>query len=354
MGEPLYIGLMSGTSIDAMDGVLASFDGGAPRVVAAASRDFKGSERSQLNHLCAPGPDEIELAGQASLMISQAELEVVQELLTQSGAKPTDVAAIGSHGQTVRHRPDLGFTVQLGDPASLAYGCGIDVISNFRQADLAAGGEGAPLTPAFHSFIFGSKSEPRYVLNLGGIANLTVMGVGGKVLEGYDTGPADTLMDMAARTFLNAPYSTGREVFDSRCVGFCFDEVRERAQLVDDLLATLCEFTAQSACDAIEGSMRRQGLAGGTLIACGGGSKNPSLMRAISENCEDMGIEVKSCRDMGYDPQLIEPLCFAWMARLFVQGRRLPLGGASRAGRDVIAGSLTPAPGGMFERFRNA
>lgn len=386
MGEPLYIGLMSGTSIDAMDGVLASFDGGAPRVVAAASRDFKGSERSQLNHLCAPGPDEIELAGQASLMISQAELEVVQELLTQSGAKPTDVAAIGSHGQTVRHRPDLGFTVQLGDPASLAYGCGIDVISHFRQADLAAGGEGAPLTPAFHSFIFGSKNEPRYVLNLGGIANLTVMGVGGKVLEGYDTGPADTLMDMAARTFLNAPYdrngeaaargrvnaawlsrlmmnpyfkkdppkSTGREVFDSRCVGFCFDEVRERAQLVDDLLATLCEFTAQSACDAIEGSMRRQGLAGGTLIACGGGSKNPSLMRAISENCEDMGIEVKSCRDMGYDPQLIEPLCFAWMARLFVQGRRLPLGGASRAGRDVIAGSLTPAPGGMFERFRNA
>ncbi len=386
MSRVLYIGLMSGTSIDAMDGVLASFEDGTPKVVAAASRDWKGSERSELNLLCSQGPDELERARQAALMVSQAELEVVQDLLSEAKVKPSDVAAIGAHGQTVRHRPDLGFTVQLSDPAFLAEGSGIDVVSHFRQADLAAGGDGAPLTPAFHSYLMGSKSEPRYVLNLGGIANLTVMGVGGKVLEGYDTGPADTLMDMAARTFLKAPYdrngeaaakgrvnpawlsrlmqhpylrkdppkSTGREVFDSRCVAFCFDEALEHPELVPDLMATLCEYTAMSACDALEGSMRRQGLAGGTLIACGGGSKNPTLMKAISEMCADMGVAVKPSSSFGVDPQLLEPLSMAWMAMLFLQGRRLPLGGSSRAGRDVIAGFLTPAPGGMFERFRNA
>ncbi|MGN0908789.1 MAG: anhydro-N-acetylmuramic acid kinase [Succinivibrio sp.] len=385
MAQQLYIGLMSGTSIDAMDGVVASFDDGVPKVLAAASRDWKGSERSQLNLLCSPGPDELELAGQASLMVSQAELEVVHDLLSTSGFRSTDITAIGAHGQTVRHRPDLGFTIQLSDPAFLAEGTGIDVISHFRQADLAAGGEGAPLTPAFHSYLMGSRSEPRYVLNLGGIANLTVMGIGGKVLEGYDTGPANTLIDMASRTFLKArfdrngetaskgrvnaawlarlmqnpyfreepPKSTGRELFDSRCVAFCFDEVRDNPALVPDLLATLTEFTATSACDALEGSMRRQGLAGGTLVACGGGTKNPLLMKAITEMCSDMGVSVMNSRDFGIDPQLLEPLCFAWMAMLFTKGRRLPLGGASRAGHEAIAGSLTPAPGGYFERLSN-
>lgn len=386
MSKSLYIGLMSGTSIDAMDGILASFDDARPKLLASSSRKWTDKEREILNRLSSPDPCDPDLVYKSALDISKAELEVVQDLLEKTGIKPHEVTAIGAHGQTVRHRPELGYTVQLSSPSYLAVKSGIDVIAHFREADLANGGEGAPLTPAFHSYLMGSSSEPRYVLNLGGIANLTVMGAGGIVLEGYDTGPSNTLLDLASRTFLNTPYdkdaktalkgrvntiwlgrlldnpyfkkdppkSTGRELFNRTYVEEIFREVSAKPELIPDLMATLCEFTVVSICDALENSMRRQTLAGGTLIACGGGASNPLIRQGLCENCADMGVEVRDCSEFGVDPQLLEPLCFAWMAKLFVEGRRLPLGGASKAPSDTIAGSLSPAPGGWFETLRGA
>lgn len=386
MSQSFYIGLMSGTSIDAMDGVLASFDGVRPQILASSSRQWTAHEREILNILSSPDPCDPDLIYKSALDISKAELEVVKSLLEKAKLKPQEVTAIGAHGQTVRHRPDLGYTVQLSAPSYLAINSGIDVVSHFREADLASGGEGAPLTPAFHSYLLGSKSEPQYVLNLGGIANLTVMGTGGTVLEGYDTGPSNTLLDLASRTFLNVPYdkdaktalkgrvntawlgrlldnpyfkkdppkSTGRELFNRGYVESLFSEVYSRPELIPDLMATLCEFTVVSICDALENSMRRQTLAGGTLITCGGGSSNPLIRQGLCENCADMGVEVKDCSEFGVDARFLEPLCFAWMSRLFVEGRRLPLGGASKAQSDTIAGSLSPAPDGWFETLRAA
>jgi anhydro-N-acetylmuramic acid kinase len=196
--EELFIGLMSGTSLDGVDGVLLAFSAGRPAVHAHAFSTFPPLLRAELLALNTPGANELHRAALAANGLVHVYVEVVQSLLTQSGRHPGDVTAIGAHGQTVRHRPGefdgTGYTLQLNSPALLAERTGIDVVADFRSRDVAAGGQGAPLVPLFHREVFGRNDASVGVLNLGGISNLSVLRPDGGVL-GFDCGPGNALMD---------------------------------------------------------------------------------------------------------------------------------------------------------------
>lgn len=377
-----YIGLMSGTSIDAMDAVLARFTNNSRNVVAKSSRSWSDDEKAQLNALCLRGEDELERAARASIFIAKAQAHCIHELLEHAHLQAHDIVAIGSHGQTVRHCPKQGFSIQLNNPALLATLCDIDVISDFRSRDLALGGEGAPLTPAFNSGFFQSPIEPRYILNLGGIANVTILDKGGKILAGFDTGPANTLLDLCARIFLNSacdfnalhatqghvnkdlldsylahpyfkrnpPKSTGRELFNASFIDNAIQAVKTQTLKIDDLLATLCELTVQTAVQAIKAQMHKLNLHQGTLILCGGGAKNPLLRKRFAELMAKDEVKVRDCSDFGATSDTLEALSFAWFAYLFIKGQKLELGLSTKATTSAIAGNLTPADHGWFCR----
>ena len=284
----LYIGLMSGTSLDGVDGVLADFEGpAAPRVLAHVHQPFAPALRESLLALNQAGHDELHTAALAGNAVSRAYAAVVDELLARAGTARRQVAALGAHGQTVRHRPlefdGRGYTVQLLDGAGLAEACGIDVVCDFRSRDVAAGGQGAPLVPAFHAAVFGSTGRDVAVLNVGGIANLTLLGADGSV-RGFDCGPGNVLMDswialhrglpfdaqgrwaasgqvlpmlleaLCAEPYLQRPppKSTGRDLFHAgwlqgRLAAVGQDAAGARGE---DVMATLCEFSASAAADA--------------------------------------------------------------------------------------------------------
>ena len=194
----LYIGLMSGTSLDGVDGVLVDFSADAPRVIAHASASFPGAFRTELLALNASGPDELHRAALAANTLMRLYAEVVAQLLKQTGTDRASVRAIGAHGQTVRHRPQefdgTGYTIQLCQPALLAELAGIDVAADFRSRDVATGGQGAPLAPFFHQSLFGRAGASVGVLNIGGISNITLLRADGSML-GFDCGPGNALMD---------------------------------------------------------------------------------------------------------------------------------------------------------------
>ncbi len=378
----LFIGLMSGTSIDAMDGVLASFEEGRRQVLAMVSRVWKEDEKALLNSLCKRGNDELERAGRAQIMLAEAQAQCVRELLDIADLKSSDIRAIGSHGQTVRHCPGSGFSIQLNSPALLANSTGIDVISDFRAADLALGGEGAPLTPAFNSGYFSNGRDPCYILNLGGIANITVLSATGEILSGFDTGPANTLLDLCSRLFLNAPYdknaacagagrineqlldkylshpyfsrkppkSTGRELFNEDFIKDEIAAVKAGALDIHDLMRTLCELTAVAATSSLKQELSEHDLAGGQLILCGGGAKNPLIFELFTRKCAGFGVRVCDCSEFGADPDALEALSFAFFAYLFVNAEPLNLGLSSKASGMAIAGMLSPALNGAYAR----
>lgn len=379
----LYIGLMSGTSIDAMDAVLADFDNGSRRVIAKSSRAWTKEEKSVLSSLCKSGNDELEKASRAGIFIAKAQAQCIKDLLAKASISSADVKAVGSHGQTVRHCPDQGFSVQLNNPALLAELCNIDVISDFRARDLALGGEGAPLTPAFNSGFFKSDEEPRYILNLGGIANITVLNTGGEIISGFDTGPANTLLDLCARRFLKSscdlnaqaaskgrvnqevlnelilhpyfgklpPKSTGRELFNEDFIAKQLLMVEKKKLSENDLLATLTELTVKTASMALLFEVSSHNLKGGTLILCGGGAKNPLLCSGFKKLLSNFGIRVCDCSEFGAGSDTLEALSFAYFAYLFTKGLKLNLGSSSKASKSAIAGNLTPAADGWFVRM---
>ncbi|HVL43364.1 MAG TPA: anhydro-N-acetylmuramic acid kinase, partial [Acidovorax sp.] len=205
----LYIGLMSGTSLDGIDGVLADFSGPRLRVTHHASATFAPALRAELLALNTPGDNELHRAALAGNGLSRAYAEVVHTLLQRSGHPTSAIRAIGAHGQTVRHRPQefdgTGYTLQLGNPALLAELAGITVVADLRSRDVAAGGQGAPLVPAFHQGVFGQPGETVLVLNIGGISNLSVLGADGSVL-GFDCGPGNALMDHWCQQHTGQPF----------------------------------------------------------------------------------------------------------------------------------------------------
>ncbi len=380
--QNLFIGLMSGTSIDAMDAVLASFDEGKRRVIAKVSRSWQKDEKALLNSLCQKGENEIEQAGKAGIMIAKAQAQCVQMLLEKTKLKSSDIKAIGSHGQTVRHCPKDGFSIQLNNPSVLANTTNIDVISDFRAADLALGGEGAPLTPAFNAGFFANGYEPCYILNLGGIANITVLSEKGQILSGFDTGPANTLLDLCARMFLNSPFdkdatcakagqvkaqilskylshpyflrkppkSTGRELFNEEFIKDEIAAVKAGSLSINDLMRTLVELTVNAASLALFNELKAHHLAGGKLILCGGGTKNPLIFELFTKKCAEFQVKVCDCSEFGADPDALEALSFAFFAYLFVNAIPLNLGQSSKAQGVAIAGMLTPALNGSYAR----
>lgn len=376
-----YIGLMSGTSIDSLDGCICDFSQGT-KLIAKSSRKWNVDEGMLLHSLCQKSDDELEKAAVASNVIAKASASVVSDLLEKSSLKAEDIIAIGSHGQTVRHRPHLGFSVQLDNAPLTASLCNIDIVSNFRSADIANGGEGAPLTPLFHSQIFKDAIRPRYVLNLGGIANLTVIKPGGEVLCGFDCGPANTLSDLCCRLLLNCEYdldgkfayqgqirmewlsdflthpflqkdppkSTGREDFNADYIREYLLLCTQKRELSYDLIATLDEFTVLASVNALRKIRYKYNLPAGDLLLCGGGALNPFIVDRFKQHLKQDEIEVKSTFDFNVDVSILEAQSFAYFAKETVEGHSFDLSKITGSKQPVILGVITPALHGHYWR----
>jgi len=374
----LYIGLMSGTSMDGVDGVLVDFpassDPGrslALTVLAHAHAPMPAALGAELLALNRSGPDELHRAALAANALAELQAGVVARLLDAGGQPASAVRAAGSHGQTLRHRPGefdgTGYTLQLNAPALLAERCSIDVVADFRTRDVAAGGQGAPLVPAFHAAVFGGGSQPRAVLNVGGIANLTLLPDGdAATLRGFDCGPGNALLDHWSRLHTGQPFdddgrwaatgqvdtallaalladawfakpppkSTGRDLFNAEWLGRALGgAARDPA----DVQATLLELTARAAIDALRAA------APGTreLLVCGGGAFNGALMRRLAALWP--GLQVASTASAGLPPLQVEAAAFAWLARQCCE--RLPGNhpGVTGAHGERILGAIYPA-----------
>lgn len=370
-----YIGLMSGTSLDGVDGVLVvRVDDaiGGLRMLAASYHAFDDALRASALALQAPGEDEIHREALMANQLAAHYAACVAKLLRAAELDANTVCAIGAHGQTIRHRPELGYTRQTNNPALLAELTGIDVVADFRSRDIAAGGQGAPLVPAFHRAIFATPGEARVVANIGGISNISILGGDtGMEVTGFDTGPGNMLMDAWIQRHRGAPYdahgawaatgtvhqplldvlrndpffakaapkSTGRDLFgtawlDARLLQF--------AQLpLVDVQATLLALTATTLADAIA-QAAPQALA---VYVCGGGAFNLRLMEQIEQALRARGHPalVTSTAALGVSPSHVEALAFAWLAECFDRRRPASLPGVTGARGARVLGALYPA-----------
>ncbi|KQY89080.1 anhydro-N-acetylmuramic acid kinase [Pelomonas sp. Root1444] len=359
-----YIGLMSGTSLDGIDGVL--FDAQALVVTGHVHAPFSPALRDELLALNTPGDNELHRAALAANAVARGYADVVAQLLEATGTRRDEVAAIGAHGQTVRHRPGGfdGYTTQLLNGALLAEQAGIDVVCDLRSRDVAAGGQGAPLVPAFHRAVFGAPDADVAALNLGGIGNLSLLFADGRT-GGFDCGPANCLMDgwiashrglaydtggawaatgqvlpelltaLLAEPFftLPPPKSTGRDLFHPAWL-----QARLKpGQRPEDVQATLLELSARTAADALKAQMPQAR----TLIACGGGARNGALMRRLAELLP--GVQVQSSADRGLPVDQVEAAAFAWLAHCFVTHQPGNLPAVTGAAGRRRLGALYPA-----------
>jgi anhydro-N-acetylmuramic acid kinase len=365
----LYIGLISGTSADSIDAVLVRFDAGLPQTLAHHAHPWPPLLRKRMLAI-AQGEEALDLDawGRLDVEIGYQFADAARRLLALDGTAPTAVRAIGSHGQTLRHRPtgDYPFTLQLGDPSVIAERCRIDVVADFRRADVAAGGQGAPLLPALHTMLLRAPGRTRAVLNLGGIANITVLAADGGV-RGFDTGPANGLLDAwcqrhrdepfdrdgafagsgkilpeLLQTLLADPYfalpppkSTGREYFH-------LDWLARHAPVATlppaDVQATLLELTARSVANAVT----RYAPDTDDVLVCGGGVHNPMLMQRLAQLLAPR--RLGSTADHGVDPDFLEATAFAWLARqrLLQLPGNLPAVTGARGPR--VLGAIYSAP----------
>ncbi len=363
---PLYAGLMSGTSLDGVDAVLVepSPKGG---LRAHCHHAFAPALRQDLLALNSPGgSDELARAAIAARDLADAYAEVLADLLASAGVTATELRAVGAHGQTVRHRPELGYTVQLLDAARLAERSGIAVVANLRSRDVAAGGQGAPLVPAFHAARFARPGEDVAVLNLGGIANLSLLGADGSV-RGFDTGPANALLDhwiQAQRNLefdaggawaaggridppllaalldepffaLPPPKSTGRDLFHPGWLQQRLSAVA--APDPQDVMATLAALSAHTVCQALLTHAPRTRR----LRVCGGGARNRFLMQQIAAGLP--GVDVQDSSADGVAPEHVEAWAFAWLAQAFIEGRPGNLPAVTGAAGPRVLGALYPA-----------
>lgn len=361
----LYIGLMSGTSLDGVDGALVDFSEDGTRSLGDAYIPFPASLRTDLMALQAAGQNEIEREALAANALVRHYADCVTTLLEQAGIGPEAIVAIGAHGQTIRHRPELGFTRQLNNPALLAELTGIDVIADLRSRDVAAGGQGAPLVPAFHQAIFNDTGKTRVVANIGGISNISVLHANGTV-TGYDTGPGNALMDgwilqhqghaydadgawAATGTVipgllsdlldepyfaLPAPKSTGRDLFHADWLAGKLANY-PHAQPAD-VQATLTRLTAVSLAQAI----KRDGAHADAVYVCGGGAYNAILLQELANELPAMKVE--STQALGVAPSQVEALAFAWLAWRFTQRKPGNLPAVTGAKGLRVLGALYP------------
>jgi len=374
MAAKLFIGLMSGTSLDGVDGVLADFSGGRIAVRAYATAQFPVALRAELLALNTPGDNELHRAALAGNGLARAYAGVVAQLLADSGTDPSAVAAIGAHGQTVRHQPlefdEVGYTLQVNNPSLLAELAGIDVVGDFRSRDLAAGGQGAPLVPAFHQALFARADETVAVLNVGGISNLSLLpatnAASGITVLGFDCGPGNALMDHWCQTHQGQPFdrggqwaasgqvlpdllaqmladpyfakpppkSTGRDLFNPTWLAAQLGTV---AMAPADVQATLAELTAR-ACAA---DVSSYGKDSNLLIVCGGGALNDHLLDRLRALLP--GVDVAASTEHGLPPQQVEAAAFAWLARATIRREAGNLASVTGARGPRVLGAIYPA-----------
>ena len=362
----LYIGLMSGTSLDGADGVLVDFSNTTLRVLASSTQAFSNNFRAELLALNTPSHNELHRAALAAHQLAEVYAEVVRALLQESRLGAKDIKAIGAHGQTIRHQPALGYTTQLNHPALLAERTGIDVVADFRSRDVAAGGQGAPLVPAFHQSVFGQPDGTVLVLNIGGISNLSVLPAASAVL-GFDCGPGNALIDAwcsqhtgqrfdgsgqwaasgqlipeLLSSLLDEPYlaapppkSTGRDLFSLDWLAGKLQAFA--AHRPEDVQNTLTEFTARACITGASSYLNNSK----ELIVCGGGAFNHFLMQRLQAGLPSL--HVVSSDVHGLPPLQVEAAAFAWLARQTT--RRLPgnLPSVTGAAGPRLLGAIYPA-----------
>ena len=370
----LYIGLMSGTSMDGIDAALVSFGDHQCRVVGTRRTAYPDELRQQL--LAAVGkPDEctVDRIGQLDRWVGECFRDAARLLIEESGVSSGSITAIGSHGQTLRHQPRAArpFSLQIGDANVIAAGTGITVVADFRRRDIALGGEGAPLAPVFHRWLFAKPGKTRAIVNIGGIANVTMLKGTADDILGFETGPGNTLLDGWIRscrgeTFDDAgawasegvvserllaamlndryfsrppPKSTGFEYFNRRWLSAHLS-ARGVPDIADvDVQATLSELTART----VATSILALAPALDDILVCGGGVHNTDLMRRLAENVP--GVTVASTERFGLHPDWVEAAAFAWLARRRLQEKSGNLPSVTGAADAAVLGAVYPGTG---------
>jgi anhydro-N-acetylmuramic acid kinase len=369
MARELFAGVMSGTSLDGVDAVVADFapESGKPcATLGAAHIAYPSLLRDELLALQQPGANELARAGAAANMLAELYADAIRQTLEQASLDVRDVSAAGVHGQTLRHRPDRGFTVQLNNPARVVEKSGVLVVADFRSRDVAAGGQGAPLVPAFHRALFGRAGRHRVIVNVGGIANITDLRADGSV-RGFDTGPGNVLSDLwcarnrgstydaqggwAATGKVNRqllevlladpffstapPKSTHRDKFNLQWL----DERLAAAHVGDEaenIQATLVALTARTIADAI----RAYASDAEEVVVCGGGANNATLMRELARELAPR--PVTTTAEEGVPVEQVEALAFAWLARETLAGRPGNLPEVTGAKGPRVLGAIYP------------
>lgn len=368
VASKFYIGTMSGTSLDGVDTVLLSFNGTTPQLIETLHTPFPAELRQSLLDLTQPGFDELNRIGEADQLLGKFYANAISTLIDKAKIPVDDIAAIGSHGQTIRHEPNRPspFTMQIGDPNQIAHHTGITTIAHFRHRDIVAGGEGAPLVPAFHTQMFCSEHKKRTVVNIGGIANISILPTDkNQSVRGFDTGPGNTLLDswyqihhqnnydhngewgasgkvlpvllkrLCSENYFKRPppKSTGRELFNLSWLSQYLSGTEKPC----DVQATLHELTAKTISQAI---LIHSGDSA-EVVVCGGGANNGLLMQRLAIHLHQM--KVSSTSEYGVDPQWVEAMAFAWLARQTLMGRFGNLPAVTGAGREVILGAIYQA-----------
>jgi len=333
---------MSGTSLDGVDAALTEFDDVAPvgsthcRVIHTHSLPYNDELRAELHSLHNSSENELERTALTGNSLARLYAETVNQLLASAKIDRSQIIAIGCHGQTIRHRPELGFTIQIGNPALLAELTGITVIADFRSRDIAAGGQGAPLVPAFHQAVFAHPSLNRVVINIGGISNLSHLPIAGEI-RGFDSGPGNMLMDAWAERHLGQRYdesgkwastgqviepllkqlqaepyfeqappkSTGRDLFSIKWLG----QYLSPGYLPQDVQRTLLELTAQSIADAVRQYCQHVD----EVFLCGGGAHNHALFQCLQQLLHP--VKIRLTDELGIAVGWVEAAAFAWLAR---------------------------------------
>lgn len=361
-----YLGLMSGTSADAVDVVIVNFANNKINLTASHSVSLSPSIRQQIHALATPSDNEIDRLGELDQQLGEVFADSINQLIKKSQLSPSQVIAIGSHGQTIRHRPPGSvthpFTLQIGDPNIIAERTGITTVADFRRRDMAVGGQGAPLVPAFHQAVFHSSVTDRVVVNVGGMANITWLPKSGKTL-GFDTGPGNVLMDawilknlgkaydangdwaasgtidesllarLLAHPFLQqtAPKSTGREAFN---LAWLETELVNLEIAPKDVQATLLALTAES----IAKDIKQLTSASCEVFVCGGGAYNLRLMGVLQERLPQA--KLASTAVFGIAPEWAEAMAFAWLAKQTIERKNGNLSAVTGAKREVILGGV--------------
>lgn len=367
-----FIGIISGTSMDAIDSVVVHLSNDKLDLIASNTSKYPPDIRRQLFEVCANPTLSLRDFGQLNVAVGKVFGDSINELLDACCLKPTDITAIGSHGQTVFHAPEAAhaFSLQIGDPNTIATVTGITTVADFRQRDVTAGGQGAPLAPLFHQYFFKKRAAPQCILNIGGISNITWLNnaEGLSTPVGFDTGPGNALMDLWVSRWLRLPYdtdgdwaasgtvvpallqkflsesyfqktapkSTGRELFNKDWLENCLAAVSP--QLPQDVQMTLLELTARTITNALLETHPHKSNPKVELLVCGGGVYNKTLMLRLQQLLP--GSEVSSTALHGMPPEWIEACAFAWLASKTINREKVDTRVLTGAQRPVVLGGV--------------